>query len=186
MKNWKHIKRVLIHRYALVYTIDKVVVEGTIKDLLLKRAKYHDLDRVLLYSLLPRDIADTYHLAYSNHHLEECNLCDKSALDIYESVLNYESKGYTEPGKSDSAWSVIKNLESPYKSKAETVCESLGIDRYYQNSPSDPVWCEYSKSIPKMTETLVLKELYNWVLNNRESAYELLEFVDRVSKNTGE
>lgn len=67
------------------------------KDVLLRRAEFHDIDKVMLYLITTKKNASFIHRAYSVHHMENSDI--KCIIDIFEAVMDYESAGYTKEDK---------------------------------------------------------------------------------------
>ena len=73
--------------------------------LMLKRAKCHDVDKLMTYLCYPQFSADYYHRLFQGHHAEALITPEmKSKYDWMEMIFDWESNRYTKADKTYSAW----------------------------------------------------------------------------------
>lgn len=179
MKNFEHLQYTFLHRYALNFVIEKHIKDAYLKKVLLERAKWHDLDKAFLYTLIPKPDASAYHKLHSQHHFHLQNPTNKSIVDIYEAVMDFESAGYTKPDKPRNAYDTINALSFQHKDELMKCTSCLGINYSYQNTPNDQEWIEYLDTMPILTEERMTKEIYEWVLNYPIQAKAELQYAEQ-------
>ena len=108
MKNFDWCAYTYKHRKMFVYIANKLIKDEEMKAAILERAKYHDVDKLLLYMFLDQDISQKHHVVTHKHHLE-CNE-EKSYIDLLETVIDYECSPYTKPDKPLNAFDFLNKL----------------------------------------------------------------------------
>lgn len=182
MQNLRYLMYTMEHRRALVFVINKVVTDETLKCLLLKRAKDHDLDKAFLYTMTGKKQASEYHKRTSGHHMHVQNKKKHDLLDFAEAVVDWESAGYTKPDKSRNAYDTLMNLTFTNKEECLEIMRQWGIDSSYKNTPEDADWKSYVSTLPPVTETMILEEIMDWVRRNPERAIECLNYAASLKK----
>lgn len=182
MKNEKYLQYTFLHRYALIFVINKHIKDPQEKAMLLERAKWHDLDKAFLYTLIAKKDASIYHKCHSKHHFEPRNQnTSKEILDMKEAIMDYESAGYTKPDKPRNAYDTICDFDVQYETELLEILNSLGIKYSYQNTPNDPEWQAFLKTMPEITEELILKQIYEWTIAFPDEAKDALEYANSLS-----
>lgn len=163
LKNKEKILYTCKHRRALVYTIQKLVMDEAVRKLLLEQVKYHDLDKSLLLLLVDAEVASKYHKAHAKHHME--NDIPKSRYDKIEAVLDYESAGYTKPDKPLNAYDTIQKRKPELAGVLIPILNEFDIAKSYKNTPNDTDWLAFNQSFPEITEQYALAEIISYILD---------------------
>lgn len=185
MQNIEKLKYTFRHRQAFLFALMKIITmlspEEQIE--LICEAMYHDLDKSLLYTLVPKDEASAYHRATSSHHME--NSDKKSTCDLIKAVIDYKCAGYTKADKPRNAYDTILELEPKHKDELLETCHRFGMDSHYKNTPSDPEWLEYKRkrNLPEPTDENILMEIYDFIAAFPDKALELMDYARSLSKD---
>ncbi len=163
-----------MHRKAFVFTVNKVVTNEVDKFKLLTQSRFHDVDKMFLYTLLPHNLAHDYHLQHAHHHME--NDVPKNIWDCMEAVIDYECAGFTKEDKPLNAYDTVMKYGKGNTDKLFSIMHEWGIAKSYQNTPDDAEWVEYAKTIPQPTDATYLAEIYSWVIHNPFNAKLALEY----------
>jgi len=167
-----------MHRRAFVFTVNKVVKEGIDREELLKRAQFHDVDKMLLYTLVPKEDASIYHRNHATHHLESGIL--KNEIDYMEMVIDFECAGYTKPDKPLNAYDMVQQIAPADRDKLMPIIQNWDIASSYQNTPDDAEWMEYIKHLGQPTDKHYLSEIYQWIMKNPYEAINALQYAQMV------
>lgn len=181
MENKEFILYTYMHRRAFKYVVQTMVDDEGEKKALLERAKYHDLDKQLLYFLIDKKAASEYHRGHSSHHMGN-NPC-KEEVDIMEAVVDYECAGYTKADKPRNAYQTIIELKPKHYDELIHVTEKWGINWIYYHKPDDAGWEEYNESMPEPMLEDAIAEVIEYVLAKPEEAKELLSFAKHYKEN---
>lgn len=165
MKNFDWCVYTYKHRKMFAFIADKLIKDEAAKQEILKRALWHDVDKLLMYSYLDQDESQKYHVKVNSHHLE----CDvpKTYIDYLETVIDYECSPYTKPDKPLNAYDFLKKLCEMKLVKDDVaatlfdIMHELNIDRSY-NVVTDEEGKEgmaYVKSLPEVTEEMINDEI---------------------------
>lgn len=92
IKNWCYIQYTWKHKKAFLK------IEKELKGYNTFRGYTHDLLKLVLYFILPKNIVSKLHTKYSRHHDRA-----KTMEDYAQKVFDYESARYTKPDKPLSA-----------------------------------------------------------------------------------
>lgn len=176
MVNMGYLHYTYAHRIAFRYVVEKLVKNQEEKEELLVRARYHDLDKAFLYTLIDKKDASDYHRMHCSHHM--CNAIPKSRLDRLEAVLDYECAGYTKEDKPRNAYDTIRELFPQDESVMMPILHELGIDYSYENKPDDEEWVAFLKNERKWppTDEGVMEEIYDYVLSHADEVRKLYDF----------
>ena len=90
------------HRRAFEYCVNKLIHNPDLKEEMLRRAKVHDMDKMVMYLFLEQKEAQKIHMMHQPHHLE--NNLPKTYEDLVETVIDYECAPYTKPDKPLNAY----------------------------------------------------------------------------------
>ena len=90
------------HRRAFEYCVNKLIHESDLKEEMLKRAKIHDMDKMVMYLFLEQKEAQKIHMMHQPHHLE--NSLPRTYEDLVETIIDYECAPYTKPDKPLNAY----------------------------------------------------------------------------------
>lgn len=80
MKNFDWCVYTYKHRKMFVYIAKKLIKDKNILTQLLERAKWHDVDKILMYMYLDQRVSQEHHVLVRPHHLE-CKQ-EKTYLDL--------------------------------------------------------------------------------------------------------
>lgn len=175
MKNFDWCVYTYNHRKMFAYIADKLIKDEKDKRIILERARWHDVDKLLMYAFLDQDISQKHHVIVRNHHLECKN--EKTYMDYLETVIDYECSPYTKPDKPLNAFDFLnklKDMKLVSDKDAEilfSIMHQLGIDRSYnvQTDAEGAGGMEYVRSLPKVTEEMILKEIVTYVDSNKDN-----------------
>lgn len=164
MKNIEYCKYTYRHRKAFSYLVDKLVKDEKIRKEMMKRARFHDLDKMTLYLFFDKKQASSYHRETSFHHLE--NNLPKTFYDYFEAIIDFECAGYTKPDKPLNAYDTISKI---YKSKIDKNTYNSLIDillKYNLNSSysvlEDKIGADFMKKYENITEEMILYEILDY------------------------
>ena len=96
------------HRKAFEYCVRKLIKEPALRDEMLRRARIHDMDKMIMYLFLDQKEAQEIHVKTMPHHLE--NQLPRTYEDYVETVIDYECAPYTKPDKPLNACDFTKLL----------------------------------------------------------------------------
>ena len=172
MKNFDWCVYTYRHRRAFAYVAEKIIPDGELKREILKRAKVHDMDKMLLYPFYDQKKVQDYHVLHQPHHLESG--LGKEYADFVETVIDYECAPYTKPDKPLYAYDFVhKLLRLGYikKEKAEElfdIMKSFGI-ACSCDGLKDAEGLAYLKQFEDVTEEMILLEIFRFIRENPES-----------------
>ena len=169
MQNFEACKYTYLHRKAFLYTVNKIIKDEVLKEQLIKRAKAHDMDKMMSYLTMSKEDASRIHRRTAKHHMEN-NLL-KTHIDYVEAVIDYECAGYTKPDKPLNAYDTINHYHPKDSIYLLTVCKVLGIDRSYSNVDDEDAK-EYMKQFENVTEEDIYNEIKEYQRFVIESAFE--------------
>ena len=87
------------HRRAFEYCVNKLIHDPDLKEEMLKRARIHDMDKMVMYLFLEQKEAQKIHMMHQPHHLE--NSLPRTYEDLVETIIDAdESPGRKDRGKS--------------------------------------------------------------------------------------
>ena len=167
---------------AYTYRHREVIKDEKTKEKMLRRAEYHDLDKLVLYQFLEHEESHNYHRQTQPHHME--NNLEKSYYDKLEAILDYESAGYTKPDKPLNAWDFL--MKRPDKFKKDEyedllqICRDLGIDKSYPVT-DDKEGMEYLKKFETVTEEMITYEILHYVSRIANNSFE--NFAERIKQS---
>lgn len=186
MKNLKWCIYTYRHRKAFEYCVKKLIHEPELREEMLRRAKIHDMDKMVMYLFMDQQDAQTLHVNTKPHHLE--NFLPRTYEDLVEAVIDYECAPYTKPDKPLNAYDFVnlllnwKALNKEVAEKLISIMEELGI----ANSTSvsdDEEGKRYIESIDDVTEEMILEEILRYVDENRDNGLSMvLEEAKKANK----
>lgn len=174
LKNLENIKYTYLHRKALTYYIENnKYLSDYEREELLKRAKIHDMDKMVLYLFWDKKEASKYHREHNPHHISEFikNGNTPTDIDILESIFDYECAALTKPDKPLNAYDTVQthypeliDLYAPYLKK-------LKLNHSYCAITLDAI--DYINAFDISEENLLL-EIREYLTNNKNNIYERL------------
>lgn len=138
-----------------------------------KRAKVHDMDKMLLYLFFGQREVQEWHVKNQPHHLESG--LGNTYFDLVETVIDYECAPYTKPDKPLNAYDfVCKLVTMGYlkQGKADElirIMHDFGID-HSSEVAGDEEGFAYLKQFEEISEEMILYEVICYVRENPESA----------------
>lgn len=183
LRNLEHLEYTFEHRRAFAYTARKLFGQDKLYGQLAKRARYHDLDKALLYSLLDKKSASAFHKLTSRHHIENDNA--KSRLDLLEAYVDWDCNGYTKPDKTGNAWDALHRLNLPNSKPMKKVAKWYGIDWSYEVSPQDEGWKAYSEKTGSSliaTKAAIAEELDMFCAECPDTASAILQAASDIEE----
>ena len=168
------------HRRAFEYCAEKLIRDPALRAEMLKRAKVHDMDKMVMYLFLDQKKAQELHTATQPHHLE--NSLERSYEDLVQTVIDYECAPYTKPDKPLNAYDFarmlmdLKAMDEKTGGELISVMEQLGIART-GTVEEDIEGREYINSIGEVTEEMIYEEILRYV--NSITAEELEQLLGR-------
>ena len=188
MKNIEYCKYTYRHRKAFLYVTNKIVKDENIKKEMIKRARFHDLDKMTLYIFLEKKQASSYHRKTSSHHLE--NNLPKTLLDYLETIIDFECAAYTKPDKPLNAYDT---LIKTYKDKIDTNTYNslMNILKKYDLDSSycvldDLIGIEYMKKYEDINEEMIMYEILDYISSFADNSFISLREEILKSINTKE
>lgn len=176
MINENCIQYTMDHRLAFKFVVDKLVKDPEDYQEMRKRAIWHDMDKVLLYTLVPKVAASQYHRRTSPHHPEAQNKVYKTRYDLLEAVIDFECAGYTKSDKPLNACDTLLTYDYTHRDELMEIIKELGIDKSYKNTPTDIDWLEYQSNSPKTADMDISFMLYRYCISYPDEARKLMEF----------
>ena len=166
-QNMGYLEYTYLHRKAFAYVVEELIKDPADKEEMLKRARFHDLDKSLLYTLIPKSEASRIHRNTSSHHMG--NDGEKTRYDYMEAILDYECAALTKPDKPRNAYDTVKELRPNHEKELTEIMESLRINYSYKRTPDDKFKAYIEKNMP--TEERILSEIFQYIRENPESSY---------------
>ena len=176
MLNIEYLRYTYMHRKAFEFVVRQIVKDGAEKEALLERAKWHDLDKSLLYTLMDKKLASKIHRAINSHHME--NDIDKSYIDKLEAIIDYESAGYTKADKPRNAYDTVRDLLPEHTDQLLPIMEHLGIAYSYQNTPDNEAWQAFINGLKVPSDEMILDEIYKYILHDPVEANKIYQIAE--------
>lgn len=178
MKNFDWCVYTYKHRRAFVYVVNRLIHDPELKAEMLRRARIHDMDKMLLYLFWDQQRSQRYHVEHSAHHLE-CG-SPQTWYDMVETVIDYECAPYTKPDKPLNAYDFVHKLldmgilEQEKADQLLAIMHELGID-FSDTVMNDREGLDYIQAIGEVTEEMILREVLQYVSENPDSLRPLAE-----------
>lgn len=183
MKNFEWCVYTYKHRRALVYVIHKLIHDDALKQKMLARVKFHDVDKMLLYLFLDQTESMKYHVEHQPHHLES-GKCT-SYEDYLEMVLDFECAPYTKPDKPLNAYDFTQKLLNMGWISQEIadilfgIMLDLKIDSSYDITKCDLEGMQFVSELGTITEEMILLDIFDYIKTDPE---ELVYIQQRLEK----
>lgn len=166
MKNFDYCVYTYRHRKAIEYLTFKLIKDPETFQEMMRRAKVHDMDKMVMYQFLEKKEASSLHRQTATHHMG--NGFEKSYYDKLEAILDYESAGYTKPDKPLNAYDTLlmfkenNLLDDEIIEDLLKITNELGIDHSYSVT-DDKEGMEYLSKFENVTEEMIKNELIEYV-----------------------
>lgn len=131
------------HRQAITYVAEKLFFEDPYYEDLARRIRYHDLDKMYLYTLVDKQSASRYHRATSSHHTE--NDMAMSYVDQLEAICDWECAAYTKPDKPDNAYDAMQRLHPKGMNQLIEIMSIYDMDASYEVSGEEDEWLAWKR-----------------------------------------
>ena len=154
------------HRRAFEYCVNKLIHDPNLKEEMLKRAKIHDMDKMVMYLFLEQKEAQKIHMMHQPHHLE--NSLPRTYEDLVETIIDYECAPYTKPDKPLNAYDFtnllmqIKALDGKTGANLISIMEGLGIASSASNQ-GDKEGHAYMEQFAVVTEDMIREEIQTYI-----------------------
>ena len=166
MKNPEWCRYTYLHRKAFEYCVRKLIRDPGLRDEMLRRARVHDMDKMVMYLFMEQKDAQQRHIETQAHHLE--NDLPRTYYDLVETVIDYECAPYTKPDKPLNAYDFVlllvklKVLDEETGNILTDIMAELGIDHTGTVS-EDTEGREYIDSFGEVSEEEIFKEILSYV-----------------------
>ena len=154
------------HRRAFLYCVKKLINEPGLREELLRRARIHDMDKMVMYLFLEQKEAQKVHMMTQPHHLE--NSLPKTYEDLVETVIDYECAPYTKPDKPLNAYDFTNllmrmgALDEKTGENLISIMEGLGIASSASNQ-GDREGHTYMEQFAEVTEDMIREEIQDYI-----------------------
>lgn len=171
------------HRIAFEYVARLLIKDQSVLERMLKRARVHDLDKLLLYQYVLWEDCLDYHVHHRAHHLE-CQ-CERTYDDWLEMVIDYECSPYTKPDKPLNAFDFVHKLsglgyiDDESAKKLFAIMKELGIDKSYDVTKTRQC-IDFVNSLKEVTKEDILRESEAYIATN---PVDELRYIEGYSKS---
>lgn len=178
MKNFDWCAYTYRHRRAFKYIADKLIKDEKIKQEMFKRAKVHDMDKLVMYMFLDQYTSQRQHVLTKSHHLEYSG--EHTYMDMLETVIDYECSPYTKPDKPLNAYDFANKLLEKELISVDVhrqlldIMHELDIDSSYEVT-DDVEGMAYMQSIGDITEEMILLEVMQYINENECPELEFIK-----------
>ena len=168
------------HRQALKKIIEKYCI-GIDKDELLKRAEYHDMDKVVLLTMMNSKLASNIHRNYIRHHIESKSK-NLNRFDYLEMIMDWECARYTKEDKPRNAYDTMKDFYMELEKDILPILKELKLDHSNNGLILDnEIYNEIKKY--NITKEQIEDEIKKYIDNYKNSEnYEKYEVLDLAIK----
>lgn len=163
MKNLGYLQYTYLHRKAFSYTLKHKVEEFLTEDEKIEmnqRAKVHDMDKMVLYLVMEKKDAHTFHRAHQPHHVD--NDIEKTTLDYIEMIIDWECAASTKPDKPLNAYDTLHKYYSQLVDVIKPLLIKFGMNYSYVYRDNDIL--EYIDSVGTITKKDIMDEIQTYVL----------------------
>lgn len=178
MKNFEWCVYTYRHRIAFKYVVEKLIKDPDLKAEMLRRARIHDLDKVVMYLFMDQHESQLKHVQMQRHHVD-CKL-PKTYADYVENIIDYECAPYTKPDKPLNAYDFVIKLREmqlltdEVYDKLMGILHDLGIDRT-GTVEEDISGREFISNIGEVTEEMILMEVLTYIDENRDNSLNFVK-----------
>lgn len=178
MRNAEALRYSFEHRQAIAYVAQKRFGDDPMFPMLEKEIRFHDLDKMYLYTLVDKKSASAYHKATSHHHLE--NNHKMSKLELMEAICDWECAAYTKPDKPNNAFDAIKRLKPNHSGEMLTMLANYGMAYSYDISCDDDDWISWDGR-REASEANIMKEIELYKETFPDDAANLERVADAIN-----
>lgn len=142
---------------------------------LTKSGILHDVDKLVLYSMLPKEDASRLHRDYAHHHVNNIN----TDSDIEDCIIDYECARFTKTDKPLNAYNTVMKYHPDSYDKFKATLERFNLDSPIDANPDFTPWERLkSSSIQYLIDINIeaIKKIYNdrlefWVVESVRNFY---------------
>lgn len=138
-ENMQYLQYTYQHRKAFAYMVEKLVKDPIDLAEMRNREKNHDMDKMVMYTVMDKKEASRLHRATSFHHLT--NGHKKTYYDLLEAVIDFECAALTKADKPLNAYDTVCEYgpkEYPlYMDSLMQIMDGLDIRKSYVVTPDD-------------------------------------------------
>jgi hypothetical protein len=184
MTNMGHLIYTYQHRQAVLYVAQKLISSQKLTMMeiteLLKRARYHDLDKAVLYTLIDKTTASRYHKLTAQHHLRPFNIYEgnHTYIDYLEAICDWDSAHYTKLDKPLNAYDQARVpgfMTEKTQNAFVDILRKFGMDHSYQVDPEEPGWKKFQATLPDPTEENIMAEIYDYLMTQDDNVLKQLQ-----------
>lgn len=161
MDNIECIKYTLKHRVAFTECVKKYL-KGKDREELIKRAKVHDMDKVILYNILSLKDVKNFHREHARHHIES-NSKNLNRYDYLEMIIDWECARYTKDDKLLNAYETLYKFYPKLEDKILPILKELKLDYNNVNHFYDKKILNAVKDL-NIDENYIKAEIKNFLL----------------------
>ena len=146
------------HRRAFEYCVNKLIHDPDLREEMLKRARIHDMDKMVMYLFLEQKEAQKIHMMHLPRTYE----------DLVETIIDYECAPYTKPDKPLNAYDFtnllmqMKVLDGKTGANLISIMEGLGIASSASNQ-GDEEGHAYMEQFAEVTEDMIREEIQTYI-----------------------
>lgn len=169
MKNFGYCKYTYIHRKVLFALAEKLIKDNEVKKIVLENLRIHDMDKMTLYLLWPKDVSSNYHRLHAAHHMN--NDIEKDFYTLIETCLDYASARYSKPDKPLPCKETIDNYYPEFKEQLYPIMDYLGIN--VDNLEMDEDIRKYVLTLEKtITEEDIYVEVMDYLTSYENNVFK--------------
>lgn len=150
MNNFEKIKYTFLHRKAFELVARQLLTGKDLEEML-KRAKTHDVDKMILYTVMNVEDAHNYHVIHASHH---DNNIPKTYYDYLEMIIDWECAALTKPDKPLNAYDTLHKYYKNLINYILPILKDLNMD--YSYSVKD--------KYPQINVTITFSEIFDEIL----------------------
>lgn len=151
-----------VHKKIIEYMVEKYVTDNYVKEVMLEKAKNHDMDKLTCYLFYPKETCSKIHRVNNAHHVNDIY---KDMFDYIEMVFDWESARYSKDDKPLNAYDTLYTYYPEYEDKILPILKGFGLD--IPNAPLE-------EDIKNYAECLMASVCEEDILN------EVLEYIKRL------
>lgn len=159
MNNLGFCKYTYVHKKIVEYMVEKYIKDTYVKEIMLEKAKNHDMDKLTSYLFYPKSTCSKIHRENNAHHINDLY---KDMFDYIEIVLDWESARYSKDDKPLNAYDTLYIYYPEYEEKILPILKGFGLD--ISNTSLDEDIKNYAENLIKtVSEEDILKEIFDYL-----------------------
>lgn len=161
MRNFDYLQYTYLHRKAFYYTVNKLVKDESDMKEMMARFKRHDMDKMVMYTIMDKKDASHYHRTHQSHHVD--NNLKKTYYDYMEMVIDWECAAITKPDKPLNAYDTLHKYYPQLEEQITPILEKFGINMSYVNNDEEAK--KYVEQFTPVTEEDILSDITTYLHN---------------------